>query len=211
MNNLPKVPNLKATIEGRIPPVDDLRERAMRLYDETRANCYKWYDGPVPGTASNSALCWMALEGHARYYAGTELLSEGFIASHASSLRRRSAYKYILKWIPEYWPKNWPSTHTADILPTFLHKDLPRSDLVISQMFADELLFFAAGQPDRMKWHKFEADDRFFNVVNRKGCLELITEGRGEFGLDEECVSLWKDVIDASLQLGRQAWVGMSR
>ncbi len=208
---MPRVPNIKSTIEGRIPPLYNLREKALSLYDRTRAGCYKWYDGPVLGTASESALCWMALEGHARYYAATELLSEGFITSRASSGQKRAAYKYIMNWIPKYWPDNWPSTHTADILPTFLHKDLPVSDLVVSQTFTDGLLFFAAGQEDRMQWRKFEVDNRFFNVISRKGCLELITEGSGEFGLDERCRNLWKDVINASNQLGREAWIGMSR
>ena len=153
----------------------------------------------------------MAFMGHTRYYAVTQLLSDTFIASKISANKTRVVYKYIFSWTPTHWPSDWPATHTADLLPTFLYARLTPSDLAVSCTFADQLILFATGSQDRMKWRKFEANCRVFNVLNQDGSWELRKEGTGEFGLTKDHISLWSDATNAAIKAGRGSWIGMTR
>lgn len=205
-------PTAQVTINGRVPPVRNLRQKAEELYNTSKAEKFKWYSNPATnGRVSDSALCWMALESHARYYAVTQLLSKSFIDSRPASDKPREAYKYIFSWTPTQWPSGWPSTHTADILPTFIHKRLSTKDRAISCTFADELILFTAGRQEHMAWRKFEPDSFIFNVLTKAGRWELKEEGSGEFGLDEEHVQFWEEVVDSSIKLGQKGWTGILR
>jgi hypothetical protein len=153
----------------------------------------------------------MGLEGHARYYAVTQLLSKSFITSRSSSNKLREAYKYIFSWTPSQWPPGWPSTHTADILSTVLHRRLSSKDNAVSCTFADQLILFAAGRRERMEWRQFDLENPLFNVLTRLGEWELMEEGSGEFGLDEESILFWKEVVGCSIEAGQKGWTGITR
>ncbi|KAH8805133.1 Alpha/Beta hydrolase protein [Xylogone sp. PMI_703] len=203
--------NKHILINGRVPPIKDLRGRVVDIYSASMVEKYKWYQRGISIGMSDDDLCWMALEGHAKYYAVTQLLSNTLINSKSAAGKKRVLYKYILCWTPKNWPQDCPATHTADILPTFLHKSFTSDDLKVAYTFADQLIFFAASSSERMTWRKFEGEDRMLNVLTRQGSWDIMKEGSGEFGLREECVRFWNDVVSASIKLGREGWPGITR
>lgn len=185
----------------------------MKLYGEQSPSGFMWFGEPDAKDKSLAALSWLALDSHARYYAVTQLLSESFVTSRSFSAHPRTMYKYIFSWVPQFWPKDWPATHTADILPMFLHRGLSLSELEVAHTFVDPLIYFAAGSKGDMLWKQYGADEhaRKLNAIQRNGKWKVINEDSGEFGLRTEIVDLWRDVIEASLEIGMEGWDGIIR
>ncbi|KAH8819383.1 Alpha/Beta hydrolase protein [Xylogone sp. PMI_703] len=204
-------PDMTHSINGRVPPTRNLRERCHELYSEPRGEKYKWYDSITDTKVPNTALSWMALDGHSRYYALTPPLSKNFLESKSTKQVTRTVYKYLFSWTPALWPKDWPASHTADILSIFLNKRLNPRDLVISKAFADELILFAARKQDRILLQRSVIDNPVFNVFNRDGKWEIRKEGTGEFGLDNECLEFWREVADATIEAGPEGWSEISK
>jgi hypothetical protein len=220
-------PDLAATVVARIPPAPaNLRSRALALYDPSPRgplhSMMGWFAPPPGGIhqMSDAALAWMTLESHSRYYAVTQLLAHNFLSAPLTPQagkrrRRRTVYRYILSWTPKPWPAGWPATHTADILPIFLHRRLSAEDAAVAAKgLTDELIRFTAGAAGRvvpMAWSKFEPEAPLFNVVRRDGSLATCREGSGEFSLTDSCIDLWRDVVMASLETGREGWKGYKK
>ena len=202
-------PDLLASIDSRIPPSGNLRERARQLYGEL--SDFRWC-GVSPGKLCPGTGQWLTLEGHARYYAVTPLLSESFLSRQLSlSGKQHAIYKYIFSWNTQHWPSDWPATHTADILPMFLHHSLSPEDLAVALTFADNLIAFSADETDQVDWSGYRLDDKCLNLLSSSGCWHVSVEGNGEFGLTPQIVNLWQDVVEATLEAGREGWVGMGR
>lgn len=201
--------DLSKSVNERVPAIKDLRERGYRLYSEERGAQYQWYDSPNENKLRNVALSWMALDGHSRYYAVTPHLCDNFLGSKSPKIERK-VYKYIFSWIPNKWPENWPATHTADILSTFLNRQLSPKELAASKTFADELILFTAGRNDRMKIQEFTQKKPVLNVFGRDGQWTVAIEGTGEFGLDAHCLQFWRDVAEATIEIGQGAWNGVA-
>ncbi|KUJ07785.1 alpha/beta-hydrolase [Mollisia scopiformis] len=206
------VPPLETTIAGRVPPIGNLRARAMEIYEESKLSNFTWFSGKNDRKATPSALCWLALDSHARYYATTQLLSESFIRSRYPD-ESKPTYKYIFSWAPQFWPKSWPATHTADILPMFLHRGLSDNELQHAHTFADLLIHFAAKDTEAMFWKPYEAGDgnRKLNQFQRNGSWTVMDEDSGEFGLRKDITDFWRDVVEAALDIGMEGWEGMIR
>jgi hypothetical protein len=206
------IPILESTVNGRVPPTGNLRARAMEIYGESKASDFAWFGGEDV-KISPAALSWMALDSHARYYAVTQLLSTSFVTSSHLSNHPRKLYKYIFSWIPQFWPKGWPATHTADILPMFLHRALPESHMEVAYSFVDSLVYFATNEEAKMSWKQYKADecDRKFNRIQRNGRWSVINQDSGEFGLRKDIVDFWRDSTQASLAVGMEGWEGMIR
>lgn len=62
-----------------------------------------------------------------------------------------------------------------------------------------------------MEWRQFDLENPLFNVLTRLGEWELMEEGSGEFGLDEESIVFWKEVVGCSIEAGQKGWTGITR
>lgn len=206
-------PPLAANLAGRIPPVDALRRRALRLYrEETDADYAAWYQSPTPSQLAPGALAWMALDGHARYYVPGRLLARSFGAAANGSAPATAVYRYIFSWAPTQWPANWPATHTADLLPLFLHRSLGAQDTAAARRFADQVVLFAAGATGQLALQRYgEATGWASNVFQRDGTWAARRQDEGEFGLTEEAVALWEDVYRSYLDWDAAGWAGVIR
>ncbi|CAK7210608.1 hypothetical protein SBRCBS47491_000830 [Sporothrix bragantina] len=191
-------------IQSRIPPHLDLRERAAQLYSSPAS--FAWHAASPSLAVPDHNHCSMALEGHCRYYTPAALMSR--------SLARRAApakiYRYVFGYSTEHWPVDWPTTHTADILPMFLHQSLTDKDRRISETFADRLLEFTAGSTPSA-WTPYSADEAQLNILDKKGEWSVGSEREGAYDLTEDLVQLWADVVKASLATGRTGWPEMAR
>ncbi|CAK7208947.1 hypothetical protein SCUCBS95973_000285 [Sporothrix curviconia] len=202
-------PPLESNIAGRMPPVQDLRGRAQNLYNAAMDSRYSWYQSPIPSTLSPGGLAWMALDGHARYYVPGQLLGTSF----AKGSEHAVAYRYIFKWTPMQWPENWPATHTADLLPMFLHKSLGAEDMLAARSFADQIVLFASGGSAKANCLQIYAETTGWlsNVFERDGRWTTTKKGEEEFGLSSEAVALWEDVFRVCLDWEQSGWEGMIR
>lgn len=178
-------------------------------YSEKMDNKYQWYQSQIPSDLEPGSLSWMALDGHARYYVPGRLLAQSFVNSPGDT----AAYRYIFKWTPTLWPDNWPATHTADLLPMFLHKSLTGKDMVAAQNFTDQIILFASGtggEGGHTALQKFDESSSWAsNVFERSGSWNAEDEVGSEFGLTDEAVALWTDVFKACLDWEQTGWEGM--
>lgn len=172
---------------------------------------YQWYQSPEPSTLQPGSLAWMALDGHARYYVPGRLLAQSFFKSS----RDTAAYRYIFKWTPAQWPENWPATHTADLLPMFLHRSLDEKDVIAAQNFADQIILFASGagsSEEGMSLRAYKEPSSWLsNTFQADGNWVPRQRDEGEFGLMDETVVLWMDVFKTCLDWERTGWEGMIR
>lgn len=156
----------------------------------------------------------MALEGHCRYNTPAILFSRSFLASACKTgegeTPRRTLYRYVFGYATAHWPAHWPVTHTADILPTFLHSSLNDADLRVAETFVDQLLQFTGGDPT--SWQEYTVDANLLNVLGRDGSWSVADEAEGAvFDLNEERVQFWADVLKTILATGRTGWAEMAR
>ncbi|CAK7231488.1 hypothetical protein SCUCBS95973_007935 [Sporothrix curviconia] len=191
-------------IQTRIPPHSNLRDRAAQLYSDPAS--FAWYAVSPSLAVPEKNRCSMAFEGHCRYYTPAALMSR--------SLAHRTApakiYRYVFGYSTEHWPTDWPTTHTADILPMFLHRDLIERDRRISETFADRLLEFTAGSAPST-WTHYTAEGTQLNILDKKGEWSVGSEKTGAFDLTDELVQFWADVGKAILATGRTGWTEMAR
>ncbi|KAL1895946.1 hypothetical protein Sste5346_005045 [Sporothrix stenoceras] len=209
--------DLSTIIKTRVPPDTDttgtgkLRERAAQLYVDPAT--FPWHATLPKLAVPDRNHVSMALEGHCRYNAPATLFSRSFTqASPASptSPTEKTLYRYVFGYATEHWPKEWPVTHTADILPMFLHRGLNAADRQVSETFADRLLQFAAGAAPH-QWTPYTAGAPLLNMLDHNGGWSVSTEAEGAFDLTEECIQFWADVLKAILATGRTGWPEMAR
>jgi hypothetical protein len=199
---------LDAIINGRIPPSHGLREEVRQHYaDESK---FDWFDASVIEKAS-FAKSVMALEGHARYYIPARQVCESFLKSQARSGKQRSIYRYVFNWATSHWPYDWPVTHTADILPMFLHSSLSPAERFIACTLTDRLIAFTTQRQEKVSWSEYTLEDRALNELNATGQWYLLMEDKGAFNLRKESVALWEKVISSVLDTGRDGWAHMIR
>ena len=88
------------------------------------------------------------------------------------SLTRRAnptkIYRYVFAYSTHNRPADWPPTHTADVVPFFLHRNLSGKDHRVSETFADRLLESATGR-DPALWTRYTADEAQLNVLGKAG------------------------------------------
>lgn len=195
--------NMEALVSGRIPgSTPGLRQRACQLYSE---DCqFPWFSGP---NASHQNRTHMAFEGHMRYYSPASLLTQSFVGS--STKCRRIAYRYIFSWAASNFPSEWPVTHTADILPTFLHNSLSRAELEVSRTFTDELIKFTAGDVNNLQWKGYTLREKHLNELNYAGKWTTLRESSGEFGMSTDHANLLEEITREVASTGRNGWAGM--
>ncbi|OAA61816.1 Carboxylesterase, type B [Niveomyces insectorum RCEF 264] len=208
--------DIDRVIRSRVPG-QSLRQRAARLYGDHRG--FSWYQAhmdPLNVPAHNR--CSMVLEGHCRYNAPAALFSQSFVGSRGSA-RQRTLYRYVFGYPTAHWPKGWPVTHTADILPMFLHPGLNDVDRRVAETFADRLLLFTAsgvpgagaGGDKSTHWLPYTTDSKRLNVLTADGNWSLAEENGGVFDLDDVHIRFWEDVVKAILATERRGWPEMAR
>lgn len=200
--------NLEAVVEGRIPPIPGLRKKASRYYESEHIN-FDWFDGPANYDSGGKSL--MAFDGHARYFAPARQVCESFLSSAARSDKKREVYRYICSWATSHWIKEWPVTHTADILPTFLHSSLTAGEKRIAHTLVDPLIAFVSSTPENIMWKPYAADDRVLNELTAHGAWRMVIEDQNTFGLTQESLQLWDEIITAVLDTGADGWTDMIR
>ena len=171
---------------------------------------YQWYQSPEPSTLQPGSLSWLALDGHARYYVPGRLLAESFV----NSAKDTTTYRYIFKWTPTQWPENWPATHTADLLPMFVHKSLGGKDTEAARSFADQLILFASGaeKGKHLSLQRYDESSSWSsNIFDRDGSWVARRQDEGEFGLTDEAAALWTDVFKTCLDSEKTGWEGKIR
>ncbi|CAK7199408.1 hypothetical protein SEUCBS139899_002088 [Sporothrix eucalyptigena] len=196
--------DIKKVVQTRIPPHSNLRERAAQLYSKSTA--FPWH-----ATCPNLAVpernhCSMSLEGHCRYYTPAALFSRSLVTRAAPA----KLYRYVFGYATNHWPADWPVTHTADILPIFLHSSLTEKDRRISETFADRLLEFTAGLAPT-NWTPYTAENAQLNVLGKDGGWTVDSEKKGAFDLTDDLIQFWGDVLKASFATGRTGWAEMAR
>lgn len=207
-----KMHDINRVIKTRVPPdaTGGLRNRAAELYADPAA--FPWHaTSPTLAVPERNHVS-MALEGHCRYNTPATLFSRSFTHARSSSLplTERTLYRYIFGYATDHWPKEWPVTHTADILPMFLHQGLNAADRQVSETFADRLLQFAAGAaPDQ--WTPYTVETPLLIALGHDGSWSVTSEAGGAFDLTAERIQFWTDVLKAILATGRTGWPEMAR
>lgn len=200
--------NIETAVRGRIPPIRDVRNKALRYYENEDIN-FDWFEGPA--TYDSSGKCLMAFDGHARYFAPAKQVCESFLSSAARSDKQREVYRYICSWATSHWNKEWPVTHTADILPIFLHPSLSAREIGISHTLVDPLIAFVSSTPEKIMWKPYTAGDRALNELNAHGTWKVVIEDQKTFGLTRESLQLWDEIVTAVLDTGADGWSDMIR
>ena len=195
--------NFSILVNSRVPENSDLRRRALDLYNSN--TLLDNHESRTAHLIKGDDKAWMMFDEHSRYTAVNNLIIEAFLASSVS----RHLYRYHFYWTTHHWPSHWPATHTADILPLFLHK-LTKEEMKISLTFLDELLFFVTNNEQRMLWKQFDPDTRHCNRLDMQGQWQVIKEGTGEFGLTAEHMTFWKEVVREIVLTGKRGWPEMA-
>jgi hypothetical protein len=195
-------------VKGRIPPIGGLRERALRYYGSGQAD-FDWFAGSANLDTTVKSL--LAFDGHVRYYTPAKQVCESFSSSTAGGARQRVVYRYLCNWATSHWSKEWPVTHTADILPTFLHSSLTPREQRIAYTLADQLIAFASPTPEKITWRSYTVGDRALNELNALGQWNILMEDQNSFNLTEECSKLWEEILIAILDTGADGWADMVR
>lgn len=202
--------DISTIIKSRVPPdaTGSLRERAALMYADPAS--FPWHTTSPRLTVPDHNRVSMALEGHCRYNAPATLFSRSLTQTPSMAGKRKILYRYVFGYATEHWPKDWPTTHTADILPMFLHRSLSDADRRVSETFADRLLQFATGAaPDQ--WMSYTVEAPRLNMFDQKGDWSVTSEAEGAFDLTEDRVQFWADVLKAILATGRTGWPEMAR
>lgn len=120
-------------------------------------------------------------------------------------------YRYICNWATSHWRADWPVTHTADILPTFLHPSLSAKEKEMSYTLADRIIGVAAGNEDNVEWQRYTKQDRAINEWGDDGKWKILKEDETVFNLTDETKGLWDEIIQAILESGFNGWADMIR
>jgi hypothetical protein len=199
---------LEMVVNGRIPPIRDLREKALRYYGSGQID-FDWFEPSARLHIHGKEL--LAFDGHARYYTPAKQVCESLLSSAARSGKQRVVYRYICSWATSHWSKEWPVTHTADILPTFLHSSLTPKEKVIAHTLVDQLIAFVSSTPEKITWRSYTAGDRALNELTEHGQWNVLMEDQNAFSLTQESSKLWDDIVTAILDTGADGWADMAR
>jgi len=156
----------------------------------------------------------MAFDSHARYYVASQLISDSFLRSKrlSSGAKQPSTiYKYVMSWKTAHWPPEALVTHTADILPLFLHPSLSLAERRVAETFTDNVIIFAQPKRAELTWSLYTSHSRCLNVLSSSGKWEVMREGEGEFGITPDIVDFWRRAISDTLAAGRDGWDGIIR
>lgn len=195
-------------MKGRIPPVRDLRGKALRHYGGGQVD-FDWFKGSADLDTSAQSL--LAFEGHARYCTPAKQVCGSFLSSTARYGRQRVVYRYICSWATSHWSVEWPVTHTADILPTFLHSSLTPSEKRIAYTLVDPLIAFVSSMSEKITWRSYTIGNPALNDLNAHGQWNILMEGQNTFNLTQASSKLWDEIVMAVLDTGADGWADMAR